>query len=185
HVTCCEIEPAVFAASQYFAEINHNPEASPRFSLVLDDGRSFLQGTREKFDLIISEPSNPWIAGISNLFTQEFYRAARERLNDDGLLAQWVQLYNFARSDYTLILRTVMSVFPHVAILLINQGDTILLASPSPLAGTSQSVQAAQATVDSSPDAQSDLTRWFGSADVISLLMSHFILEGEDVRGLA
>ena len=185
HVTCCEIEPAVFAASQYFADVNHSPEASPRFSLVLDDGRSFLQGTREKFDLIISEPSNPWIAGISNLFTQEFYRAARERLNDDGLLAQWVQLYNFARSDYTMILRTVMSVFPHVAILLVNPGDTILLASPSPLAGTSQSVQAAQAAVDASPDAQSDLTRWFGSADVISLLMSHLLLEGEDVRGLA
>ena len=184
-VTCCEIEPAVFAASQYFAAVNHSPEASPRFTLVLDDGRSYLQGTQEKFDLIISEPSNPWLAGISNLFTKEFYQTAKERLKDDGLLAQWVQLYDFATSDYALVMRTIMSVFPHVAIVLVNQGDTILLASQSPVAGTSQSVQAAQAAVNSSPDVQSDLTKWFGSADVISLLMSHLVLEGEDLRGLA
>src|SRR5262249_44997863 len=126
-VTCCEIEPAVFAASQYFAEINHSPEASPRFSLVVDDGRSYLQASREKFDLIISEPSNPWMAGISNLFTREFYQAAKERLTDDGLLTQWVQLYDFAPSDYALILRTVSSVFPHVALVLINEAaDSIL-----------------------------------------------------------
>jgi spermidine synthase len=184
-VTCCEIEPAVFAASKHFVAVNHSPQLSPQFSLVLDDGRSYLQGTREKFDLIISEPSNPWMAGVSNLFTKEFYEAAKERLNDDGLLAQWVQLYEFAISDYATLIRTVMSVFPHAALLLLDDADSILLASPSPLAGTSEAVQAAQAAVNSSPDIQSDLARYFGSTDVFSLLLSHLVLEAEGLRGLA
>src|SRR5262249_34384481 len=73
-VKCCELEPAVYAASRFFADINHSPEKSPRFTAIFDDGRNYLQGSQEKFDFIISEPSNPWIAGLANLFTQEYYR---------------------------------------------------------------------------------------------------------------
>src|SRR5262249_7945722 len=183
-VTCCEIEPAVFAAAQYFADVNHSPETSPPFSLVLDDRTSYLQPTPHRLHSITSEPSNPWLTGISNLFTQEFSQAARDRLSDDGLLAQWVQTYGFTMADYALIMRTVSSVFPHVALVVLDVPDTVLLASQAPLTGTRASVQAAQALVNASPEVQADLTQWFASTDVVSLLMKHLVLDGEEVKGL-
>ena len=75
-VKCCELEPAVFEASRFFYHVNHQPERSPRFSVVFDDARGYMQAHAHKYDLILSEPSNPWIAGVSNLFTQEFYELA-------------------------------------------------------------------------------------------------------------
>jgi spermidine synthase len=61
-VTCCEIEPAVVEAGVHFSHVNHQPERSRNFRLILDDGRIYLEGCRETFDMILSEPSNPWMA---------------------------------------------------------------------------------------------------------------------------
>jgi spermidine synthase len=184
-VTCCEIEPAVFAASKHFSEVNHSPEESPRFSIVLDDGRSYLQGTAESFDLIISEPSNPWIAGMSNLFTKEFYDLVSKRLAPRGMLAQWIQAYSFSRSDYSLVVRTVMQVFPEVRLLRISSGDTILLASMSPMATTPETADEAQALVDSSPEIQEDLEKFFNTSDVRTLLLTHVLLNTDGMGRLA
>jgi spermidine synthase len=184
-VTCCEIEPAVFAASTYFSEVNHEPEHSPRFSIVLDDGRSFLQGTEERFDLIISEPSNPWMAGVSNLFTEEFYDLVSKRLAPGGMLAQWIQAYSFSRSDYALIVRTVMRVFPEVRLVRISAGDTILLASALPMTTTPRAMHEVQARVDALPEVRSDLEKHFSTSDVRRLLLTHVLLDTEGMRRLA
>ncbi len=205
-VTCCEIEPAVYGASGEFADYNHRPQeksrawlearnaelpqserlspeqidAAARFSMVFGDGRTAIQGADRKYDLIISEPSNPWLAGVSNLFTQEFFRAVRERLTDDGVLAQWIQTYNFTLSDYLMIVRTLRSEFPHFGVVLCANGlDTVLLASNRPLRPRPEQLAALQKVVDASPEILGDFKRWFGKTDVRKLLVENYQL-GEE-----
>lgn len=88
-----ELEGAVVRASSFFDGINNKPLSDSRVTVVEDDGRLFLASTSEKFDVIISEPSNPWISGASSLFTAEFFELASARLTESGRLMQWVQLY--------------------------------------------------------------------------------------------
>jgi spermidine synthase len=202
HVTCFEIEPAVYEASPYFAQSNgrphertepwreaHRAEAAAQgrsarqskndgaFSIVFGDGRTSIQGSERKYDLIISEPSNPWLAGVSNLFTREFFRTAREHLTDDGVLAQWVQAYNFTLEDYLMIVRTMRSEFPHCAMLALFFGqDTILLASKRPLMPSAENFAEVQAMVDASPEIRADMKQWFGTTDVRTLLALHYRL---------
>jgi predicted membrane-bound spermidine synthase len=183
-VTCAEIEPAVVDASRHFEEVNHRPLESPAFTLVHDDGRSHVRGARARYDLILSEPSNPWIAGVSNLFTREFYEAARERLLPGGVLAQWIQTYAFSPSDYAMVVRTIREVFPHGTLLRMPRSDTILLASDAPLEPTRESLDEADRLMASIPEIQADLARWFARADARSLLLERRILGEEGLRRL-
>ena len=211
HVTCCELEPAVYAASETFAEYNHRPqeksrswmkarnvelpeeerlstqeiEVKARFSIIFGDGRSAIQGASGKYDLIISEPSNPWLAGVSNLFTREFFRAVREHLSDDGVLAQWIQTYSFTVADYAMIVRTVRSEFPHAGVILLANGlDTILLASSRPLLPKADAVAALQSHVDKSPEIRADLVQWFGKASLRQLLAQNYRIGQEQLQAL-
>ena len=183
-VTCCEIEPAVFAASPYFSAVNHSPERSPRFSMILDDGRNFLQATRDRYDLIISEPSNPWMAGLANLFTREYYLAVKKRLLPGGIFIQWIQTYAFTLQDYAMVARTIMGVFPHYALYTPAEGDTLLLASDSPLTPSAETLRTAQSQVDSLPPVVADLEKYFGTKDIASLLFTHALLDESGLRNL-
>jgi len=187
-LTCCEIEPGVFEASKFFAAVNHSPQnhqRTGRLRMVFDDGRSHLQGTSEQYDIILSEPSNPWIAGVSNLFTREFYQAAKKRLKPGGILAQWIQMYSFKPADYAMIVNTVVQSFDNYALIRISDGDTILLAADHPITGTSQSLDKAQALVDSNPKVRADLEKYFGGmTDVRSILMNHLLLDKEALLDL-
>ncbi len=183
-VTCAEIEPAVIEASPHFDAVNHKPLASPRLKLALTDGRALLQGAGRRFDLILSEPSNPWMAGVSSLFTLEFYRKASERLAPGGVLAQWIQAYSLTPSDYAMIARTVRRVFPHGALLRISAGDTILLASHHALEPAREVIERAQALVDRLPPVKADVEKYLGSTDVRSLLLSNLILGDRGLEAL-
>src|SRR5439155_1057317 len=89
-IDCAEIEPAVIRAAPYLESLNRNVLSDPRVHVIFDDARNFLLTSREKYDLIISEPSNPWIAGIATLFTDEYYAAIHQRLVPGGEFVQWV-----------------------------------------------------------------------------------------------
>jgi Flp pilus assembly protein TadD len=128
-----EIEPAVIAAGRFFESVNGKVLERPGVSLVVDDARSALQLHRERFDLIVSEPSNPWVAGIATLYTPEFLRIVRSRLADDGVLCQWIQLYQLPLPVVAGIVRNVRAVFPHVEVWFGSPHDLIVLASPQPL----------------------------------------------------
>lgn len=130
---CVELEPAVVEAGRYWAGYNGRVLEDPRLKLSLTDGRTFIQASREKFDMIASEPSNPWIAGVANLYTREFYLSCAHRLEPGGLMAQWVQLYGLAQQDVHSILRTFFEVFPHGAVWQTSSGDLLLIGSLSPL----------------------------------------------------
>lgn len=183
-VTCCDIEPAVFEASACFADVNHSPERSGKFSIVFDDARAFLQRTTQRYDLIVSEPSNPWISGVSNLFTSEYFRMARQRLNPQGVLAQWIQGYSLSAADFALVVRTAMREFPQARLYWINEYDTLLMASDSPIELTRENLRAAQALVDGSSPIQQDLKKYFGTVDVTTLLLTHHILDEAGLQKL-
>ncbi|HEY3357531.1 MAG TPA: fused MFS/spermidine synthase, partial [Polyangia bacterium] len=102
-----ELEAAVYEAARYFDDVNHQPPADPRIKLLVGDGRNYLDQRDDRFDVLISEPSNPWITGVSNLFTREYFRAARRRLKDDGVFCQWAQLYEMSPTHIKTIYRTV------------------------------------------------------------------------------
>lgn len=184
-VHCAEIEPAVIAASEFFGAVNHKPEQSPRFIPILDDGRNFLQSTTEKFDLVISEPSNPWIAGISGLFAKEFYESARRKLQSGGLFAQWVHLYALQSEDFRMIARTFRASFPHTGLLWINDKNTILVGSDQPILPPPAALGRIQQAVETVPPIRRDLERYFQARSFPALLLSRYFLDDSGFEALA
>ncbi len=116
-LTLCEIERQVtVAARKYFGPQNHGALDDPRLEVVIDDGRHFLATTREKFDIISTDPIHPWVRGAASLYTQEFYQLCREHLNPGGVVTQWVPLYESSEAAVKCELATLLKVFPHAAL---------------------------------------------------------------------
>ena len=132
HIDCAEIDPAVVEGARYFGKHNYHVHDDPRVRLHVADGRNFLLATTDRYDAIISEPSNPWMSGIGYLFTEEFYRLANARLAPDGLMCQWFHLYRMFPSDVKLILRTFQTVFPYTTVWSTTPGDIVLVGSQLP-----------------------------------------------------
>ena len=126
-----EIEPAVVEASHFFDDQNGKPLIDPRLQLIVGDARSQLLKRKRLYDLIISEPSNPWISGVANLFTQDFFALAASRLKPGGILTQWFHLYGMSEDSVRTLIATFRSVFPHI--LLFKERDLILLGSNQPI----------------------------------------------------
>src|ERR1041385_1196003 len=129
NIEVLEIEPAMAEAAAYFGEKNGNILNDPRVRLVPSDGRNYLMAVPRKYDLIISEPSNPWIAGIASLFTRDFYSTARQKLTPDGVFAQWLQNYSMSPDDFRMVLRTFAEAFPHVSVWNLQESDFLLVGS--------------------------------------------------------
>jgi spermidine synthase len=128
-----EIERGVINASSYFDCINLNSLGDPRTQVVLDDARVYLTHTGKTYDVITSEPSNPWMAGMSNLFTTDFYRIVRDRLSPNGVFGQWIQTYELSEETFKVILASIHDVFPHVVVFRPVVGDVVVLASERPI----------------------------------------------------
>jgi len=131
-VDVVEISPAVSRAARFFQEHNGHVLDNPRVRVHLEDAKTYLQITPNRYDVIISEPSNPWMAGVADVFTAEFYRNCRDRLNSDGLMVQW--MHNYEANDHMLdtVLATLTSVFPYTAVWEPAQGDIILVGATEP-----------------------------------------------------
>jgi len=133
-VTAVEIEPAVVQGSKFFRRVNHDPLHNPRLRLYEDDARHILLADEATYDVIMSEPAHPWVAGVANLFTQDFYRIATRRLRPDGLFAQWVQVYQISPESFRAIIAAFQSVLPEAMVFRPPNGtDVILLGSRLPL----------------------------------------------------
>ena len=133
-----ELSPEIVAASALFRPHNRDALADPRLHLVLGDGRHHLRIAGRRYDVISSEPSNPWMPGASALFTREAFAAARGRLAPGGVFAQWVQLYGLDPADLRRVVAGFTDVFPRAALFLLSEGDAVLVghdeawAVPSP-----------------------------------------------------
>jgi spermidine synthase len=133
-LTLVELERAVIEAAGFFEAVNGAPWNDPRVTVVEDDGRNFMMHRGPRYDVIISEPSNPWMTGASSLFTVEFFEIAARRLNEDGIFLQWLQIYELAPERIDSVLKTFQSVFPHVLVFTpqADSNDLLILGRPSP-----------------------------------------------------
>jgi len=115
--TVIELVPEVAtAARMHFAPWNAQLLERPDVHLVLDDGRRYLAGSQDSFDVIVSDLFVPWNPGSGNLYAQEMYQTAARRLAADGLFCQWLPLYQLTREEFDIIVRTFLSVFPQVSL---------------------------------------------------------------------
>ena len=109
-----EISPAVIEALPYFEDYVHGLARDPRAHIHLGDAFRILGRSRERWDIIVSEPSNPWVNGVDMLFTQEYYRLIKEHLSESGMLVQWVQLYATNEQILGMMLNTLQQEFKYV-----------------------------------------------------------------------
>ena len=169
-VTCIELEPGTVNGSRFFQHVNNLPLEDSRSRLIIDDARTYLRVTPERYDIIVSEPSHPWVPGVANLFTQEFFELGRSRLNEQGVFVQWVQIYQLSTESLRSVLATYHKVFPHVLMFRVgglNKGkDLLLFGSNQPLnldrlseRLMDQRVKAELARVNLSSEA--DVRSWF------------------------
>jgi Flp pilus assembly protein TadD len=132
-VDVVEISPEVVEASAQFADVNRRALRDPRTRLIRGDGRTHLSLTSHRYDVVISEPSNPWMAGVAALFTQEFFRTVRDRLTLGGIFCQWAHTYDMSDADLRSIVATFHTVFPDGTMWLAGDGDLLLVGSTLPL----------------------------------------------------
>ncbi len=132
-VDVVELEAAVLEAARASAAVNHDVLANARVHVVLGDAREVLLTSRERYDLISSEPSNPYRAGVASLFTVEAYRAAADRLATGGIFLQWLQAYEVDAETVRTVYATLAAVFPHVETWTTRSGDLVLAASATPI----------------------------------------------------
>lgn len=127
-----ELEPAVIDTSEFFHRVNFVPEKDPRTQIEPSDGRNFLLCTPEKYDVIVSEPSNPWQAGVCNLFTKEYFEIAKNSLKPGGIFTMWSQINEMPTAGLIHILAALRDIFPHVLVFDSGSGDVCALASMEP-----------------------------------------------------
>ena len=132
-VETVEIEAAMAEASRGFSPRNGAAFADPRGSIIIDDAKSFFSTHNRRYDIVISEPSNPWVSGVASLFTEEFYRRIRTHLNPGGILVQWFQLYEIDTSLVASVMGALGGTFPHYAVFAPSDHDLLIVASESPL----------------------------------------------------
>jgi spermidine synthase/MFS family permease len=129
-----EISRGVLNADRLFADHNYHVLKDPRVRTHLDDAQSFLRTVPRTYDVIISEPSNPWLAGVGGLFTVEFFGLLQQKLNPGGVAAVWFHQYEQSNAAVELVLRTLASVFPHVVLCRSpDYADIIAVASKAPI----------------------------------------------------
>ena len=134
-VDTVEIEAAMVEASRGFLPRNRGAYADPRGTVVIDDAKTFFAARKRRYDVIVSEPSNPWVSGVSGLFTREFYRRVREHLTEGGVLLQWFQLYEIDASLVASVMAALGAEFPHYAVYAASDHDLLIVASQAALHG--------------------------------------------------
>jgi spermidine synthase len=127
-----EIEPQMVAGSRQFYPVNRRVFDDPRSKIVIDDAKSYFASEQRRFDLIISEPSNPWVSGVSGLFTTEFYARIKGYLTDDGIFGQWLQVYELDDQLVLSVLAGIHQNFRSYEIYLAPNSDLLVVASNRP-----------------------------------------------------
>ena len=156
-----ELSPDIVAlADRHFGDINGKVSQQPNVTVYYTDGRNYLLTQDKRYDLISVDITGVWLAGAANLYNREFYRLAKARLNDDGVLQQWVQLHHMRPMDLLHILNTLHQEFRYVWLYVIG-GQGVLVASNTP-----------EALQDAGIDAL--------SANVVKTVQEHRVLQPED-----
>jgi spermidine synthase len=127
-VDTIEIEPAMVEGAKFFRPRVERAYSDPRSHIIIEDAKTFFSNNQKKYDLITSEPSNPWVSGVSSLFTGEFYRQIKKYLTDDGMFVQWIHAYEINLKLVLSVLRSLDGHFSNYNLYAINDGDLIIVA---------------------------------------------------------
>lgn len=133
-VDCIEISDEVINAAKQFNDFAQGAvDGHPKVTMIPADGRNHLLLTDRTYDVIVSQPSNPWMAGVANLFTREYFTLVRDRLRDDGVACIWMQGYAMGKENFRIVARTLAEVFPHISVWEGNRNDYLFLVTKRPL----------------------------------------------------
>jgi spermidine synthase len=132
-VDVAELEPLILDVARACAPVNRDVLNNPKVHVTIGDARELLLVSHDTYDLIASEPSNPFRSGVASLFTREYYLAVDNRLNDGGMFLQWVQAYEVDARTLRTVYATMRSVFPYVESWQMNAGDLVLVGARAPI----------------------------------------------------
>jgi hypothetical protein len=133
-VDLAEISPEVVeAAGQWFGNYNDHVLKNPRLHLAIEDAKTFLKVTTNQYDVIVTEPSNPWMAGVASVFSQDYYKDCLAKLKPGGICAQWLQEYESDDATLDMVVATFSSVFQNTSVWQTSVGDLLLVGSPGPI----------------------------------------------------
>lgn len=132
-VDTVEIEAAVVDAAQGFRPRVDLAYTSPKSQIFIDDAKTYFSTHNRKYDIIVSEPSNPWVSGTASLFTREFYRLIKTHMNEGGLLVQWLQLYEIDMPLVATVVKALSSEFSHYRLYATDDEDLVFVASMRPV----------------------------------------------------
>lgn len=148
-----EIEPVMLQAAQWFRPRNQAAFDDPRSRLVVDDARAHFAKSRRQYDLIVSEPSNPWVSGVSGLFTAQFYQRVSGQLAPGGHFVQWLHVYQASPQLVDSVTQAFASAFPRFTAYAANPGDILLVARKD-----GQPAVLAEGALDAMPGLRARLT---------------------------
>jgi predicted membrane-bound spermidine synthase len=132
HLVIAENCEPVVQAAKYFEKWNRGVLTDKRATIRIEDARTMLKLSPQQYDVIITQPSNPWMVGVGSVFSREYYQLGASRLKDGGIMAQWFHLYDMHDGIVAMVLRTFSSVFPQVEVWDCGAGDFVLLGSLKP-----------------------------------------------------
>ena len=179
-VDTVELEPAILQVARDCAAVNHDVMDNPKHRVIIGDARETLLRRGETYDIIASEPSNPYRAGIASLFTREYYQAVERRLEPDGIFLQWVQAYAIDGQTLRTILATMAQVFPNVETWIMAPSDLLLVATHKPLV---HNVDVLRARVAEEPFHSALLGAW--STTSLEGVLAHYVAQPSFVRKIA
>jgi spermidine synthase len=178
YLECVELLENVIEAAHFFGGITYDCMSDPRLKMIVGDGRNHLVLTEQQYDVIISQPTNPWISGVGDLFTVEFFSQARQRLKPGGIMCAWFHTYHMGESELRSTLRTFISVFPHARLWFCDESDIILTGSLEPV-----DVDTEFAARMNRPRVRKDLDRV--SIDEPTDILSALLLDDTELRAFA
>jgi len=183
-IVICEIEPMVPKhVAPFFHEENHEVLSDSRVEVVYDDARHFVLTTKEKFDIVTSDPIHPWVKGSASLYSDDYFRLVKRLLNPGGVVSQWVPVYQASEDAVKSEVATFFSVFPHGTLWAgINRGagfDMVMLGTLEPTRIDLAAVRARAATPEMAAVAQSLLGVGFRSPFE---LLSSYLGRAEDLK---
>jgi spermidine synthase len=179
-VDVAELEPVILDVARASSLANGSVLDNPKVSIFLGDGREFMLTSKQQYDVIASEPSNPYRAGIASLFTAEFYHVVAEHLKDEGLFAQWLQGYEVDAESIRVVLKTLRQAFPSVEAWFTMSGDFLLIASKTQ---RSYDFSLIKSRLEQQPYRDALTRAWL--TERAEGVFSHFIADSEGVRQIS
>jgi spermidine synthase len=179
-VDVAEIEPAISQVARRCAAVNQDALKNKKLHVIRGDARELLSVLRDDYDVIFSEPSNPYRAGVASMYAQEFYAAVQRRLAPNGLFIQWLQAYDVDARSVATIYTTLASVFPHVETWNGLREDLLLVASRKELV---HDVAALRARIAEEPFARALRLAWY--TDSLEGFLAHYLADDAFTRVVA